>query len=250
MSDGAHDPIEAGREAWARIRENGRKSWQDWLTVAVAVQLGRDASMLAAGCKTPFGSHYVKAMAEWLAKAQLHGVGVQVRSRLMQILEHRAEIEAWRDALPEDKRAKMNHPDSCYFGWIRSMTGKPARAPVSRPDRPSNHQAKRIRELEHALKAAELRVTETKAERDEAHLGSHRQVYWTQDHVARAARAVSESYHGGDVYMIARRALEAAVRFEADLFALIDSNPKQTNQIRKPAGPRQSAAPVALELQA
>lgn len=216
------DKIEAGRQAWQRLQAHQRAAWADWRAVGEAIKIGRDVALLAANAKTPHGKIYTRIFGDWLRDNGLDEIRQAHRYRLLLCIENIAAIEAWRAGLPERQRDRYNHPDSIWFAWRRAMYGE--RRPMSRPDRPKSGNVSRG---DH-----------------------HRQVYWSQDHIQRAARAVSESYCGGDVYMIARRALEAAVRSEADLFALIDSHPKQTHQIRKPTAPRQTAAPAAAEVHA
>ena len=158
---------------------------------------------------------------QWLVDHGFADVCAQERSRIVKIIENLPAVSAWRETLPpEAKQRKLNHP-SLWFRFRASVERRPM------PRRYPPNPGPRL---------------------NSAHVGSHRQVYWSQDHIQRAARAVSESYRGGDVYVIARLALEAAIRSEADLFALIDSHPKQTHQIRKPTAPRRIDAPVALEL--
>jgi hypothetical protein len=50
--------IEAGRAAWQRIRDHGRKSWDDWLTVGRALIIGRTEAMQKARANRPIGSTY------------------------------------------------------------------------------------------------------------------------------------------------------------------------------------------------
>ncbi len=46
-TDGVADPIAEGRAAWQRIKEHGRKNFDDWIKVAWALAIGRtDADLL------------------------------------------------------------------------------------------------------------------------------------------------------------------------------------------------------------
>jgi hypothetical protein len=105
--------------------------------------------------------------------------------------DNMVSIEAWRATLPEAKRAAQNHPEVCLKHWRRAM--KPAEAP-------------------------RRRVTATKKN------GGLRPVSWPQDAIRRAAAALREC-RSSDLFVVARRVLEAAVPSRADLIALLDDEP-------------------------
>jgi len=44
----AVDPIAEGRAAWQRLKSRERKSWDDWIAVACAIEIGKAASLKAA----------------------------------------------------------------------------------------------------------------------------------------------------------------------------------------------------------
>ena len=48
-----HDMIAAGRAAWERLRQEGRRSWDDWVLVAKALAAGRSKAMQKAKCNKP-----------------------------------------------------------------------------------------------------------------------------------------------------------------------------------------------------
>jgi hypothetical protein len=212
--DDAHsDQIEAGREAWQRIREHGRKSFEDWITVARALAIGRSACLEAAGCNRPFGSAYTRAAGLWLRQAGLDGMNDQERSRSLLVLKNLPAILEWRASVDEAQRDRFNHPNSVWINWRRSVRPIPTREPDSIP----GHVVPRV-----------TRHSKPKS------------IYWSQDAIKRAAVALRECY-SNDTFVMARRALEAAIRCEADLLALLPDPPAKK--------PRQIAAPAALELQ-
>jgi hypothetical protein len=86
MSDGADDAVVAGQQAWKRICDNGRRSFDDWLLVARALAVGRAIALAEAGCTRPFGSHYTRAMARWLRQNGLAGIEDTERSRALRML--------------------------------------------------------------------------------------------------------------------------------------------------------------------
>jgi hypothetical protein len=218
MTDVAADAVAEGRDAWARIREQGRKSFDDWLTVARALAIGRSAALQAAGTNRPVGTTFNRAASEWLRQAGLDGINPQERYRALLVLENLPAISAFRDGLDEAQRRRLNHPNACWHAWKRAC-GDQEKAP-----------AQRQHVVQHVTAAAEA-----------ARRG--RPVYWSQDAMRRAHHAMLDS-KSSDLLTLARVALEAAIRTEADLLALLPAEAPP-----KPA-PRQIAAPAALEVHA
>jgi hypothetical protein len=144
----ADDAVEAGRAAWARLKIN-RRSWDDWLCFAKALQIGKVTVMVAAKTNRPVGSRYNRMMADWLGTNGLSDVVAQERNRLLKIMDNLAAIETWRDRLPEAKRRSMNHPNAIWSCWQRAVAPTPAepRAPVrdrARPERRRSARAKSV----------------------------------------------------------------------------------------------------------
>jgi hypothetical protein len=181
--------IEAGRAAWARLRGD-RKSWTDWLAVARAIEIGKAEVMKAAKTNRAVGTTYNRLMGEWLCNQGLEGVTASERFRLLKILEHLTEIGSWRNSLDEGKRRALNHPSSIWSHWRRSL--KPAPSP------PRQHLTER------ATSARQVRG-----------------VFWPQDALRRAHQAMLKS-KSSDLLVLARAALESAIRCEADLVELLD----------------------------
>jgi hypothetical protein len=113
------DPVVVrGQEAWHRLQHG--HSWDDWLAVGEAIQYGRHLAMLEAHSNEPSGPRYQAVFGEWLQTTGFHQIDKAARSRLFDCLEHRAEIEAWRQKLPLNKRLQLNHPDSIWRNWQKS----------------------------------------------------------------------------------------------------------------------------------
>jgi hypothetical protein len=184
------DPVETGREAWARIQGRERKAWDDWLCVARALQIGRSVCMQAAGTNRAVGTRYNRAMVAWLRGHGLDGVSNQERYRLLLILENLPAISAWRDGLDDAKRRRLNHPNGVWFAWHRAIGQAPARMPVINLTRPRRHRA----------------------------IDKPR---WPQSVIREAARGIRET-HGNDLIVIALGALNAAFPTIDALIALIE----------------------------
>ena len=66
------------------------------------VQIGRDYSLKTTGANRPMGQIYCKAFGAWLAKCGFGSIEKSVRSAALDLVEHLAEIEAWRATLSEN----------------------------------------------------------------------------------------------------------------------------------------------------
>jgi hypothetical protein len=213
------DQIEAAREAWQRLRDQGRRNFDDWIVVARALAIGRNVALQEAGTDKPYGVHYTRASARWLRQSGLYGINEQERSRALLVLKHLPAITIWRAGLDEAQRRKINHPNSVWLCWHRD----------SKPKRGKKKQ--KIREKAEAPAPAET-------ERPVAHPYKARAIYWSQDSVRRAHLAMLHS-GSSDLLKLARVALEAAIRTETDLLALMPL-PAQVKPA-KPQEPRQNA---------
>jgi hypothetical protein len=190
------DDIEAGKAAWVRLRDHGRRSWSEWLLVARALDIGRREAMTTAKANRPFGTKYNAAMGEFLRRHGFDEINNQERYRALQVLEHLETIERWRAGLPEAKRRRTNHPAAIWHAWSRAT--RPAAEP--KPKAPP----------------AFLPVSGNKA----------RPIFWPQDAVRRAHRAMLDS-RSSDLLTLARCALEGAIRDENDLHSLLEERPSR-----------------------
>jgi hypothetical protein len=71
--------IEVGRAAWGRIRDHGRRCFDDWIVVARALAIGRTAALKAAGTNQATGTTYNRCIAAWLGDNGLAGINSQER---------------------------------------------------------------------------------------------------------------------------------------------------------------------------
>lgn len=207
------DTVAEAREAWARIKEHGRKSFDDWICVARALAIGRTAALKAAGTNRAVGSKYNIAAGKWLTDHQLDGITATERYRALRVLEHLDAIELWRAGLDEAKRRTYNSPSATWHAWRRSL--KPA---TPAPQR--RHIVERIT-----------------AAADKSRQG--KPVYWSQAALRRAHEGMLKS-KSTDLLILARAALENAIRCEGDLLALLNE-PKSL----PPPPPRPAETPIA-----
>ena len=95
----------------ADVRIKGGAHWRDWMFIADGMAVGQAKAMRAAGTNRPYGKAFTRAMREWLNErpwANRYDKGT--RSNLLWCVDHRSEIDAWRDTLAQNVRDKLNHP--------------------------------------------------------------------------------------------------------------------------------------------
>lgn len=126
----------------------------------------------------------------------LDGVSAPERYHIGLVLDQLPEITAWRDGLPEAKQRALNSPSATWFAWRRSCGEK--KAPKEKPA------------------PFEKQLTEARA--------TKKPLYWPQDALRRAHEAMLKS-QSSDLRVLARAALQAAVRCEADLLAILEHPP-------------------------
>jgi hypothetical protein len=121
--------IRRGQEALARLR----RTWSDWIEVAEALAVGRTEVMRELHTNSPTGRRYEKAMAEWLAAHSFKTIDKGTRHRLLECLQHKTEIEAWRSRLTENERDRFNHPDTVLRKWKTTAIPKADAEPKVSP---------------------------------------------------------------------------------------------------------------------
>jgi hypothetical protein len=207
------DPVSEGREAWAKI--NRATSFASWKAIALAVAIGRQSALREANSNKPFGKKYAAAINRWLDEHGFREMSCGIRSACCVLADHMEQIESWRNSLPGAKRCQ-NQPEVIVRNWRRA--GKA----TSRP-----RQQKII--LQHMTSEA-------------ARKG--RAIFWPQDAMRRAHTAMLDS-RSTDLLVLARLALQAAIRCEGDLLALLDDRPNPTFRPRDTSEKAAQAAVAA-----
>jgi hypothetical protein len=109
--------IMAGASALRLLTTTRTRSWDLWMAVGSAVVLLRskaiEASKKRLGYKSTFG--------DLLAMFRLKLDG-GIRKRLLDLMEHRRDVEAWRDSLPPDRALALTHPNSVWRAWQASRS--------------------------------------------------------------------------------------------------------------------------------
>ncbi len=111
--------IRAGRDAWEAI--NKTQSFEGWLQIGRALQIGHDLALRATGANAPMGRRYSLTFSQWLGEHGFGGMQKSVRSVAIELSEHAGAITAWRDSLPERQRKRLIHPLSVTRRWRASL---------------------------------------------------------------------------------------------------------------------------------
>ena len=113
--------VKAGVECWQAI---GRaESFEAWVKIGKALQIGRDHSLKATGANRPMGQIYCKATSAWIAKHGFDRMPKSTRSVAIELAENIEAIEAWRDTLPERQRKRLISPLAVTRRW-KAATGQ------------------------------------------------------------------------------------------------------------------------------
>jgi hypothetical protein len=102
-------------EAWVRL-ERGQ-TFADWLAVGASLEAERAEAMREAHVNQPRGKGYCVAFGRLVARRPFAKLEQTTRARLLEVMEHRAEIESWLATLPLSKRLQLNHPHSVLRAW-------------------------------------------------------------------------------------------------------------------------------------
>jgi hypothetical protein len=108
-----NDPIARGVQAWERLKEAGRTSWDDWKIVGAALMLGHTYAMQAANNKT-CGKRYTEKMHFFLLETGFDAIDKSDRGKLLKIMADLPRIEKWRERLTDGQRAAWNHPSTVW----------------------------------------------------------------------------------------------------------------------------------------
>lgn len=206
------DAIAQGREAWLAIKGSHRKSFDLWLLIGYALRAGRTAAMAGAQCKVPHGKRYNRFHGEFLRSNGFEDIQPAARYQIAHIIDNLPKVQAWRETLSEERKIRLNCPESIWHHFLHDTKQTSHKIPKSR------------------------RHVHKQAERGDARKIN---IYFSQDQIRRAATAIRENFCN-DTFRLARVALEAAIRSEADILLITPAPPAKKG--------RPKLAPAALEL--
>jgi hypothetical protein len=116
--------VRRGQEAWQRHIQKGDATWNDWMAIGDALLIGRQDAMAAAETNQPIGSRYNSKFSNWLVRHHFDNIDKGDRSHLLEVIDNRPAIEAWRATLTLTVRLRLNHPSSVLRKWKAGTEGK------------------------------------------------------------------------------------------------------------------------------
>jgi hypothetical protein len=121
--------VAAGVDAWRDFAWK-RQTWEDWVKISNALEVGEQVCKDAAGKGE--GGKYNRLYSAWLTQQGLHEIASPVRSWLKTLREDRVGVEQFRSELDPDRRMRLNHPRRVLDGYrewqTRAFTVTPAQA--------------------------------------------------------------------------------------------------------------------------
>jgi hypothetical protein len=92
--------------------------------------IGRTAAMREAHVNKPEGRNYNVAFGRWQERCGFEDLDKAARSRLFEMMDNLAKIEAWRATLTVTQRLDLNHPTPVVRRW-KAATAEPMEKKVS-----------------------------------------------------------------------------------------------------------------------
>lgn len=121
LSADEHKIVEAGREA---LRSLGRRTFDHWMVIGRGIKVLRAKADRLGGTKT---------FRRLLAQHGYDSLDNSVISKLLKIMDHRRDLEAWRATLSERQQGEWSAPSTLFlhcpiFAKRKARSGPPSRA--------------------------------------------------------------------------------------------------------------------------
>jgi hypothetical protein len=126
-------------EAAERIKRG--QHWLDWMYIAEGLEVGRVKAMRRVGTNRPIGAGYNRAFGDWLNERQwARDLDKPTRNHLFWCADNRNAIEAWRETLAQDERARLNHPTALKRRYEAARKVAEAKAGAPQPEKFAREQ--------------------------------------------------------------------------------------------------------------
>jgi hypothetical protein len=129
--------LQAAADAAERIKRG--QHWLDWMYVAEGIGVGRAQAMRLTGTNQPVGRAYNQMFGRWLNEHKwARDLDKPTRAHLFWCLDHRTDIDSWRETLASNERARLNHPTAMkrrYEATHRSDATAREKPPETERDR-------------------------------------------------------------------------------------------------------------------
>lgn len=107
--------VDRGRQAWKSLKSD--ETFEKWITIGRAIEIGRNETMRALHTNQPKGGQWGRVFGAWLEENGFEEIDKGVRSRLQTCLDSLPQIEAWRQTLGLTLRLQLNHPNAVLRRW-------------------------------------------------------------------------------------------------------------------------------------
>ena len=120
--DSDYELSKAQEAADAAKRLKGGQSWDDWLSIGVFLNIGRNKAMMRAGTNEPIGARYNKAFSEWMGVYEWIGdIDKATRIHAMWCVDHLDDLARLRENMGLTQRLTANHPTTMRRRWDKSQ---------------------------------------------------------------------------------------------------------------------------------
>jgi hypothetical protein len=141
-------------EAAERIKRG--QHWLDWMYIAAGLEVGRVKAMRRAETNRPIGSAYNRAFGDWLnERSWARDLDKPTRNHLFWCADNRNNIEAWRETLAPNERARLNHPTALKRRYEATHKVVKTKGVAPKPQKVAHEQ-----EVERLKAAVEMRDRE------------------------------------------------------------------------------------------
>jgi hypothetical protein len=126
------------------------RTFERWMIIAEALDVGRAVAMRVAGVDRPAGDAYQAVFGEWLQRwPKLELIKPVTRTWLSKCRDNLDAINQWRAQLGDEDRLRWNYPERVYQKWQESL-----RDPVLDP--PPRKRGWRERERSYQVRIEDL----------------------------------------------------------------------------------------------
>lgn len=230
--------IRIGEEAVRAVRQ----TFERWLEVARALEIGRHWAMSEAGTNQPAGRGYNEAFRTWLKRHPIFDeIKESTRTWLYKCYQHRHDILKWREQRGVGEIARYNYPETVFKRWERATDPEVAIAKKEADDKP---QKPSPTQLQRELGAAQAHIAELEGTIVRLNDERARLINLDWDTIDKIAAALRASMRWNDI----RRTLIASEKSaqHANLHVTQKRAPVGVNGVvATPGGGRKSKYPFA-----
>jgi hypothetical protein len=135
LSEGTLDEVSSrAKQAWCRLKEAERQTWEDWKQIGVANHEASRDIMRTLHLNTPNGKGYQRDIKAWREEYELTDIDKSVWSNLDKPIVKIVAVETWRSNLPPHQQVAWSHPNAVWRHYAadqakeKAKVGEPSEA--------------------------------------------------------------------------------------------------------------------------